>query len=196
MLNDQQKRHFPGDFGMNEIWLPVTGYEGLYEVSSFGRVRSLNRIHKSRNQWGEITRSWPAKLLRLNRQIKTGYYHVQLCSAGKIKAHLVHRLVCEAFNGPSPQGLECAHLDGTRTNNSAENLKWLTSKENQSHRVIHGTANIGDNAHQAILCEAEIPRIRERRKQGETYRNIAEDYGVHLSTIHYACNGKNWSCVA
>lgn len=172
-------------------WLPVAGYEGLYEVSSSGQVRRLPSIISGRNNMGPMTRRWPGKILKQNQQ-KLGYLMVQLCKDGAVKGKLVHRLVCVAFNGLCPPGLQCAHLDGTRGNNVPNNLKWVTAKENQAHSLLHGTSNRGDAAHQAILKLSDIPIICRRRKGGETYSSIAKDYGVHLSTIQYAVSGKNW----
>jgi len=153
--------------------MPIPDFEGLYEASSLGRIKRLSRILKQQSS-------------------KLGYLYITLCKNNIKTSKLVHRLIAQSFHGNCPRGMECAHLDGIRTNNKVENLKWVTPKENQAHRKLHGTDNIGDNASQAILTNHDIPVIRKRRSNGETYKSIAKDYGVHLSTIQYAVNGRNW----
>jgi hypothetical protein len=177
-------------------WRPVVGYEGLYAVSDGGQIISLPRLLASANRWGRFVKTWPEKILIQATCQGNGYRFVSLCKGGVIKNKTVHVVVCEAFHGPRPVGFQCAHLDGVKENNRADNLSWVTAKENAFHRRAHGTANRGDNAHQAILSEKDIPQIRARYGAGETCRVIAKDFGVHPSTIHKACRGKNWAGVA
>lgn len=98
----------------NEIWKPVLNYEGLYEVSNFGRVKSLIS----------------GKILKLTKQ-RNGYLQVGLCKDRKQKKFLVHRLVYMAFNGEIPAGLEVNHInDKDKTDNRLCNLNLMTHKEN------------------------------------------------------------------
>lgn len=177
-------------------WRAVVGYEGFYEVSSDGQVRGLPRTFKSSNRFGAFTKTWPGKTLRPSTSRKTGYRTVQLSRDGEIRALLVHRLVCEAFHGPCPPGMECAHDDGNRQNNCSDNLLWATPLENASHRIAHGTDARGDKAYQHILYAKDIPQIRARRRSGEKIKDLADEFGVHPSTIGHACSGKNWGSVA
>lgn len=180
---------------MSEIWKVIAGYEGFYEVSSLGNVKRLERMVPTRGRQGPMVRRWKEKILKATATKKAKYLFVSLCKNGVVTNKLVHRLVCEAFHGYCQKGFQCAHLDGTRDNNVPENLKWVTPKENQRQRRLHGRANLGENAHQAILSKSNVIEIRRRRSAGEIYRTIAEDYGVHLSTIQYAVTGKNWQYV-
>lgn len=99
-----------------EIWKPVVGYEGLYEVSSYGRVRSLRR---GRILTGTINRD--------------GYVRCHIKVNGVLKSHFVHRLVAEAFI-PNPDNLSCVnHKDEVKINNSVENLEWCDRKYNNNY---------------------------------------------------------------
>lgn len=114
-----------------EIWKPVKGYEGFYEVSSNGRVRSLDRtviVHKS----GKVYRS-----IRKGRMLKqwraVGYYHVTLSKDKKIYAPFVHKLVAEAFL-ENPNGYHTVnHKDENKLNNSYDNLEWCTQVYNRNY---------------------------------------------------------------
>jgi hypothetical protein len=106
------------------MWRPVVGYEGHYEVSDAGRVRSLKR--------GRVA------LLKYRVSTK-GYPFVQLYLNGKQITRYVHALVAEAFNGPRPDGLEVRHLDGDNTNNVPSNLTYGTHAENIQDAIRHGT---------------------------------------------------------
>ena len=107
---------------IEEIWKPVVGYEGLYEVSSLGIVRSLDR-YDSRNCFRK------GRILKLNDNGR-GYLDVQLCSNGKVKHHLVHRLVAEAFI-PNPYNLpQVNHRDENPSNDNVDNLEWCDAKYN------------------------------------------------------------------
>ena len=97
----------------NEIWKPVLNYEGLYEVSNLGRVKSLISV----------------KILKPKKR-NDGYLSVVLCENGKMKMFLVHRLVYSAFNGEIPPGLQVNHLNEDKSENRLDNLSLCTAKEN------------------------------------------------------------------
>ena len=118
-----------------ERWKPVNGYEGIYEVSSHGRVRSVDRIVTRSD--GQV-RSLKGKLLRtpLNQR---GYQVVTLCIHGKCRVRTVHSLVAETFIGTRPEGMEVCHNDGNPTNNHVANLRYGTRSDNILDNVRHGT---------------------------------------------------------
>lgn len=114
-----------------ERWLPVVGYEGYYEVSDQGRVRSLPRLTRKGNLTG-------GRILSPSGG-KSDYRRVDLWVNGVARTRLVHGLMMEAFAGPRPEGMEIRHLDGTRSNNRwPDNLAYGTRSENQQDTVRHG----------------------------------------------------------
>lgn len=168
------------DFDKMEVWVPVPGYEGLYEISHFGRVRSLHA-------------RFPSPRLCAQGNDSTGYPTVALSREGKRTTKTVHRLVCRAFHG-EPNGLqnEAAHLDGDRTNCNASNLQWCSKIENQSHKRFHGTHQAGERHPSAKLTEATARLALEKLALSETCRAIAEGLSVSASTIEDLRKGKKW----
>ncbi len=121
-----------------ERWLPVAGWEGVYDVSDHGRVRSLPR--RVAGPFGS-TVQLPGKVLRL-RVNKRGYGDVTLHSKGTGRAPRVvgvHRLVLEAFVGPCPDGMVACHGPAGNGDNSLANLRWDTQRENVRDQLRHGT---------------------------------------------------------
>ena len=120
-----------------EEWRPVVGYEGLYEVSDQGRVRTVARTIVRRN--GRIQPA-PQRVLKLKLS-PHGYWRIGLTNelAGRQRFHFVHRLVLAAFVGPCPEGMQCRHLDGNPANNAVQNLCWGTCSENNLDKLRHGT---------------------------------------------------------
>ena len=118
-----------------EQWKPVHGYEGIYEVSRHGRVRSVDRTVTYSD--GRVCRR-KGKILRTTLD-KYGYKVVGLCNQGRQKTRTVHSLVAEAFIGTRPEGMEVCHNDGNKTNNHVDNLRYGTSRENALDRLRHGT---------------------------------------------------------
>lgn len=114
-----------------ERWLPVVGYEGRYEVSNLGRVRSLDRVTRhGRRRKGRMLKPTP---------MPRGYQLVNLWLDNSPRMWLIHRLVLTAFVGPAPEGTEALHGIGGPGNNTLPNLRWGTHSENQFDQVAHGT---------------------------------------------------------
>lgn len=110
----------------NSIWKPILGYEGLYEVSDKGQVRSVDRVnHLGSKHKGRILRE---------RTIPNGYVAVALTKEGKQTQYSIHRLVAIAFYGePTDKDMQVNHKDGNKKNNVASNLEWVTRVENMRH---------------------------------------------------------------
>lgn len=117
---------------MIERWLPVVGYEGLYEVSDQGRVRSLDRLVPHGR--GGTMRRRKGQVLKPGLS-SAGYETVTL---GKRGSHGIHVLMLTAFVGPCPPGHECRHLDDVRTHNRLPNLAWGTRSDNMKDMYRNG----------------------------------------------------------
>ena len=175
---------------LQEEWRPVVGYEDLYEVSNGGRVRSL----LFRN--GTVTK----KRTRLLRTVPRpdGYLVVGLLRDGHQITARVHRLVLEAFEGPCPSNHEAAHLDGNPLNPNVTNLRWVTPKENNTHKKLHGTfvplpIRCGGDRPQAKLTSGKVQKAKDLAAIGMRHHEIAKLFGVGRSTISRAIRGATWS---
>lgn len=171
-------------------WKTVAGYEGLYEVSDSGEVRSCDRYIKT-----EIlhvkSRLIKGKVLAQNTK-RNGYKTVDLCKDGKVTTMLVHRLVAETFL-PNPAGLRFVnHKDSNRANNRAENLEWVTSSENRRHGMAHGF--VGYKA-KPILCEEtgmvfERPLLAAEWVKEKHPDRINGTVRIAAQNIRSACKGR------
>lgn len=124
-----------------EQWLPVVGFEGLYEISDWGRVKSVERKVWFVNRWGQDTqRIVPERIRELSVNPNGGHLELTLHREGKRRHRFVHQLVLDAFVGPYPDGLDqVRHLDGDPTNNRLDNLRYGTAAENVADMLRHGT---------------------------------------------------------
>lgn len=174
-----------------EEWRAAIGWEGLYEVSSLGRVKSLprqklGRFSKIGVQSIVVTKTRILKLYKM----RDSYLLATLCANGEVHKFLVHRLVAEAFHGKPPSSNhEVAHFDGVRWNNRAANLRWATRSQNYADRHRHGTQNDGEKNGFSKLTEADIKQIRLSRERGV---DIATRYGVDKTCISQIRLRKSW----
>lgn len=167
---------------VHEEWRPVLGYEGQYEVSSIGRVRSLNRIVMNRGKGV----AKPGKHLTPHLSM-FGYFNVRL--GGRTVS--VHRLVLESFVGPCPPGMEACHFpDPTRTNNAISNLRWDTRSANYGDRVPHGTVTNGERNGRAKLTEENVREILLSSERGS---DLARKFNVSHAAVYEIRKGRNWA---
>ena len=115
---------------MAEIWKAVTGYEGLYEVSSLGNVRSLDRVIRSKHNGTTLKKG---RILTPFYEEKKGYYQVALSKDGKEKKQRIHRLVATAFLDNPFNYTDINHKDEIKTNNKMDNLEWCTREYNNNY---------------------------------------------------------------
>ena len=166
---------------MTELWKPVVGYEGLYEVSDLGQVRSVPR---PRAKGGILTQTPNTK----------GRLMVSLSKPGLgVKNLQVHRLVAEAFLGPSD--LLVLHDDGDHTNNLPGNLKYGTYALNNEDSRRHGTMAVGSKSHLAMLTEEVVAKVKARLLKGESCASLARELSVDRTTISCIKHGKTWNHV-
>lgn len=173
-----------------ELWSPVPGWEGFYEVSTYGRVKSLQRCSTA----GRGVGVYRGTLLKQSRTA-AGYPSVSLSRPGGGKQAYVHRLVAAAFLGPCPDGKEVCHGDGNPRNNAIWNLRYDTRLGNAKDRETHGT-NVGGSLPgarnpNAKLTEEVVRFLREN--QHLPLRELSRLVGVHLSTVANVLNRKTWN---
>ena len=126
-----------------EEWRPVVGFEGSYEVSNVGRVRSLDReIEVAHPSGRRVPRILKGRILQPGT-MKSGHQFLVL---GRGNGFCVHTLVLNAFKGPCPDGMECCHGDGDPANNVDDNLRWDTRQSNVLDMWRHGRANFQNGA--------------------------------------------------
>ncbi|MEQ1519698.1 MAG: NUMOD4 motif-containing HNH endonuclease [Aestuariivirga sp.] len=128
---------------MSEIWKDVVGFEGAYQVSNLGRVRSLDHRVRLVSRGVETTRLSPGKILRPGTSKKSGHQSVLL---GRGNSRPVHQLVLEAFVGPRPEGcIDTLHEDHDPSNNKLDNIRWGTRSENLKMDYEVGTRKVQPN---------------------------------------------------
>lgn len=176
----------------SEIWKDIPGYQGYYQVSDFGRVRSVDRLVVSGCPWhANGMRLSKGKILRQNRHLD-GRLNVGLFKEGLREERNVHRLVLRTFVSECPDGMEGCHNDGDASNNSLTNLRWDTHQKNMDDQVIHGTRQRGEKSHRAKLTVALIESARSASARGIRQRDIAAMIGVCQATISQALSGERW----
>lgn len=165
-----------------EIWKDVEGYEGLYQVSNMGRVKSLGN---------ELSNNSKEKILKSYKNGKSGYLLISLCKEGKIKKYLLHRLVAQAFL-PNPNNLpEVNHKDENHQNNCVENLEYCNAKYNANY----GSRN--KKISKALKNRKDLSKpILQFTKDGEfirrwdNAREVERELGIKNSNIPKCCKGK------
>jgi hypothetical protein len=182
---------------VEEVWKPVVGREGQFEVSSLGRVRSLTRVVPVRNhpKAGYVVKTVRGRVLN-GWQGANGYRMVSLGrrADGRVTCFLVHRLVCEAFHGPCPEGYEVCHGPNGKLDNRADQLCWGSrSKNHHEDKERDGTKIKGEKHYMAKLKEEQVVEIWGCR--GMASPAVAQRYNVSPRTIRDIWNGKTWNCV-
>lgn len=154
---------------MEEVWKPVPGYEGLYEVSDQGRVKNAQ-----------------GRILALCN-VSGGYKAVSL---GKNNSKTIHRLVAAAFIGPPAiDKYLVLHCDGNRANNCVKNLRYGSPYDNASDAILHGTQVKGERQHAAKLTADDVLRIRASNAPHHT---LAAELNVTKQCVNLILRRKNW----
>lgn len=152
---------------IEEYWKPIKGYEGLYEISSFGRVKRDGRILKPQSY-------------------SNGYQYVSLCKDGVRKNHMIHRLVAEAFL-PNPNNYpQINHKDETVTNNFLDNLEWCTGKYNCSYGTRMKKIMKKVIKRKVYMCTLEGEPIMGFK----SIQDAADEVGSFKSNIQACCAGR------
>lgn len=174
----------------SEIWKDIPNFIGIYQCSSFGRVKSLNRVIFDKHGF---LRKVSEKLLKPN--LRFGYPTVSLSKPGALKRFFIHRLVAELFI-PNPNNLpQVNHKDGSRDNYSIENLEWTTQQQNIIHAIKIGSFKIrhGEQVGTSKLEESDVLKIRELYDGGNwTYKKLGKEFGVSSAQICIIIKRKAW----
>jgi hypothetical protein len=174
------------DLHEEEIWKPIPGWEGLYEASNMGRVRSLDHVdRRGRHLSGRV----------LKQVISNGrrYLCVTLHKNNQQSTQNVHVLICQAFHGPRTKGKVVGHWDGNGLNNIVSNLRWTTQIKNIHDKYRHNTIIRGEKQWNSKLSENDVIAIREMYKNATmSCFDIAEKYNLHHTTVHRIINKTSW----
>jgi hypothetical protein len=180
----------------DEIWKDVPGYEVLYQVSSYGRVKSLDKTVKS-GIYNNPTRFIPGQIIT-PKPDKDGYLKVGLTKDHKKTTIGIHIVVCRAFY-PNPENKpQVNHKNGVKFDNRLENLEWSTLSENRVHAYSTGLQNgltrmgVLNNFNKLTEWQVKEIRIRYMRRY-VTYKELAKDYGVSAGCIGLIITRKNWA---
>lgn len=149
-----------------EIWKDIPGYEGLYQVSNLGRIKSMKRYTKIPN----AIRIEKEKILKLGK--RNGYYVINLCKKNKRKSYQVHRLVAQAFIQNPKNKPYINHIDYDPTNNKVKNLEWCTQKENVEWSKCH-------------MCGRRNVNYSNTKERYITYRKSTNRYRITIDKKEY-----------
>ena len=168
---------------MKEIWKDIEGYEGRYQVSNTGKVKSLR-----------------AKLVMKQKTNNCGYSEISLCVSQKRKSFLVHRLVALAFLPNYDNKKQVNHIDGNKKNNHTENLEWCTASGNMRHSLdmglrdfshLRGSRHYGSKL--SVYQVLTILTLKNHFKSGQfTKKQVSELYGIDRRSVCSISRRLNW----
>jgi hypothetical protein len=159
-----------------ERWAAAPGYEGLYEVSTHGRVKSIKRLHTT----GGIMKT----------HVNKGYEYAHLCKDGKHHNAKVHRLVASAFIPMRENANEVNHIDGDKLNNNVSNLEWVTASENQKHALATGLNRCGINNDLTSKAVDMFSIAGELQKTFPSFMEAERQTGIRRANIQGCCAGR------
>ena len=176
-----------------EIWKEIGGYEGYYEISNFGRVRSITRVITKNNKWksGTISVLFPSKIKYSRANIR-GYIQLNLFKNGNYKTHLVHILVAKHFVDNPKNYTQVLHIDDDPGNPHYSNLKWGTQSHNIQECADKGRGFIGSKNGNSKLKESDIPEIKRLLAEGVSAYRISKNYKISKHAILSIKNNKTW----
>lgn len=176
-------------YSKQEQWRAIPDYEGRYDVSDQGRIRSL----VGPGRMG--LRKTPKLLQIIPARSRANQVRCVVSlnnSSGRRKRYYVGRLVLLAFCGPCPEGMECCHWDDDQFNNTLSNLRWDTKLGNARDKIRNGKQIAGEAHHRSKLKKAQVKRIKCRLAQGESQTKLASEYEVWRGTVNSISKGRTW----
>ena len=159
-----------------EFPIPVREIEGSesYFISACGRAFS--------------TKQKKVKELKLHLTTN-GYPHIIISKGSERKSVLVHKIVLTTYGGPRPEGMQVGHLNGIKTDNRIENLKWVTIRENSIHTFAHGTM------HCAKLTHDQVIEVKRLLRDGVSGAEVGRRFGLKKHSVSEIKTGKHWSFI-
>jgi NUMOD4 motif/HNH endonuclease len=182
----------------NERWRPVVGYESRYEISNFGRLRSLPRTwNVVRKNGSPLPGIVEGKILK-PRLDKDGYEQIGLRGLGERKWFKIHQLVLETFIGPRPKNLIIDHIDGNRANNALSNIHYISQSENMLRSDIRNGGRPwlqGDGNPMSKLDIEQVKTIRQLAKEGVPQIKIARQFNMGSMQISRIIRRQRWKWI-
>jgi predicted DNA-binding protein YlxM (UPF0122 family) len=174
-----------------EKWVDIKGFEGIYQVSDYGHVCSLDRLvwNKANKRHQKTT----GRTLKV-KVTKKGYVEVCLYDKDSKKHYfLVHRIVAEAFIQNPENKPQVNHENGVKSDNRADNLEWSTRKENMNHALKTGLTKIGSDSTSSKLTNNQVKEIRELfATKKYSFNELGRMFSVHGAGIGKIIKGKTW----
>lgn len=172
---------------MQEIWRNIAGYEGLYQVSNLGRVKSLPRMKINKLIGKHFVKE---KIMKLHLS-SSGYLSVGLTKNGKQVGYRVHRLVAQAFIPNLNNKEEVNHINGVKVDNRVENLEWCTSSENTIHAMRTGLITIRRGGNDARAISVNQYNLNGNFiKKWNCIKEIKRELGYDTKAIISCCKHK------
>jgi len=171
------------DHTQAERWLPVPGYEGFYEISNRGQVRSIRHMTQA---------GWRGGKLLSPFLDADGYLRVNLSRYGATRSVTIHTLVLTAFDRPPASGEQGRHGLGGKTDNHLENLEWGTPQENSDDKYRDGTMACGEKQGNSKLTATDIKSIRTRRAAGEEASSLALNFKISETHVNRIVKRESW----
>lgn len=170
-----------------EEWKAIPGYEGSYEASTLGRIRSLDRLNYMKNRWGSINERKILGRVLKGDVCGSGYFKVTLCQDGKKNlSAMIHRLIAITFIS-NPEGKkQVNHINGIKTDNKAENLEWISNKEN----IKHSRQVLKSKGKRFTIDQ--VIEIIKLSNSGMMTKTIAKKYKTERQTISAMLTGYSW----
>lgn len=178
------------EYDATVVYKDIPGRPG-YKAGSDGTIWSeWKQVRSSRPTGFDTIRSGEWR----ERQTVTGKRYRSVWLSGKVFD--VHNLILRVFVGPPPEGMECCHADGNKSNNELSNLRWDTKKANWADKRKHGTASVGEKQGHAKLTKAQVVAMRKEYESGlATQVQLSAKYGVCQSAVSSILRRQTWACV-
>lgn len=162
---------------MEEIWKDIKGYEGLYQVSNLGKIKSLNYNHTKKE-----------KILKSLKR-KNNYLKIRLYKNKKYNTYFIHRIVAENFILNENNLPIVNHIDGNPSNNCVNNLEWCTQKQNVQHSIITGLRKkMREYGNARIVGQYDLDN--NLIKIWDALIDIEKELGYNATSIWHCCNNK------